>query len=66
MSRSLECPRCHVDVEISGSGWQSRSCPHCGAPMVLASRPAQVLVRRYLNRDRPAPLGASPPQERRG
>ncbi len=60
MSQTFECPRCHSDVETSGSGWQSRSCAQCGAPMVLASRPAQILVRRYLNRDRPAPLGAPP------
>lgn len=65
MSQSLECPRCHCHVETSGSGWQSRSCSRCGAPLLLASAPAQVLVRRYLSRDRVAPLGAMPPSERR-
>jgi len=62
MSQSLECPRCHSHTEASGSGWQSRSCPHCGAPLVLAAGPAETLVRRYLYRDRPAPVGAPPPK----
>ncbi len=66
MSQSLECPRCHCRAEASGSGWPSRSCPHCGSPLVLASAPAQILVRRYLNRDRPAPMGTPPPSGRRG
>lgn len=66
MSQTLECPRCHSHVENGGSGWQSRSCSHCGAPLVLASAPAQRLVRRYFNRDRPARLGAPPPGGRRG
>jgi len=66
MSQALACPRCHCHVETSGSGWPSRSCPNCGAPLVLASVPAQILVRRYLNRDRPASMGAPSPFGRRG
>lgn len=57
MSQTLECPRCQCHVKTKGSGWQSRSCPHCGSPLLLASAPAQKLVRRYLNRDRLAPMG---------
>jgi hypothetical protein len=64
MSRSLECPRCRCRAETSGSGWKSRSCPHCGAPMLLAGTPTEALVRQYLYRDRPAPLGAPPSQGR--
>ena len=48
----LECPRCHCQAETLGSGWQSRSCPSCGAPLVLASGPVETLVRNYLYRDR--------------
>jgi len=66
MGQTLECPRCHCRVEVKGSGWQSRSCSHCGAPLVLAAGPAQMLVRRYLFRDRPASMGARPPRGRRG
>lgn len=65
MSQILECPRCHHQPETSGSGWANRSCPKCGAPLVLASRTVEHLVRRYLHRDRPAAMGA-PPWERRG
>jgi len=64
MSQTLECPRCQCHVESSGSGWQSRSCPHCGAPLLLASAPAQKLVRRYLQSDRLAPM--VPPPRGRG
>lgn len=60
MSQSLECPRCHFRAETHGSGWQSRSCSACGSPLVLAAGPAEALVRKYLYRERPAPLGASP------
>ncbi len=66
MSQALECPRCKCPVESEGSGWQSRSCPHCGSPLLLASAPAQKLVRRYLSSDRLAPTGAPPPPGRRG
>lgn len=65
MSRSLECPRCRCHVESSGSGWQSRACPRCGAPLLLASVPAQKLVRRYLTSDRLAPMDALSPRGRR-
>ena len=66
MSQSLECPHCHLRTESRGSGWESRSCPSCGAPMVLATTPAEALVRRYLYSDLLAPLGAPPPPGRRG
>jgi len=66
MSQSLECPRCHLRTESRGGGWQSRSCPSCGAPMVLAAAPAEALVREYLYSDLLARMGAPPPQGRRG
>ncbi|HEU5254240.1 MAG TPA: hypothetical protein VFU16_13045 [Solirubrobacterales bacterium] len=66
MSQPLECPRCHRQDETRGSGWQSRSCRHCGAPLVLASGPVETLVRSYLYRDRPAPIGVEPPRGRKG
>jgi hypothetical protein len=66
MSQSLECPHCHRRSETRASGWSSRSCPHCGAPMVLAAAPAESLVRKYLYGDQLAPLGAPPPGGRRG
>jgi len=66
MSQPLECPRCHIHTDARGSGWQSRSCPACGNPLVLAAGPAEELVRKYLYRERPAPLGAPPPGGRRG
>ena len=66
MSQPLECPRCHSQADVRGSGWGSRSCPVCGSPLVLATGPAEALVRKYLYRERPAPLGAPPPGERRG
>lgn len=62
MSRSLECPRCHLRCETRSSGWQSRSCPSCGAPLVLAAVPAERLVRKYLYGDRLATLGSLPPK----
>lgn len=55
MTEPLECPRCHRRAESRGGGWPSRSCPACGAPMVLAPGSAQVLVRRYMHGDRLAP-----------
>jgi len=55
MTASLECPRCHRRAEPRGGGWPNRSCTKCGAPMVLAPGPAEVLVRRYLHSDRLAP-----------
>jgi predicted amidophosphoribosyltransferase len=61
MSQSLECPRCHLRCETRGSGWQSRSCKNCGAPLVLAAVPAERLVRKYLYGDRLAALGSLPP-----
>jgi len=64
MSRILECPRCHHLPETGGSGWPNRSCPNCGAPLVLASRTVEHLVRRYLQGDRPAVMGAPPPRGR--
>jgi len=66
MSQPLECPRCHFHTEVRGSGWQSRSCPACGNPLVLAAGPAEELVRKYLYRERPGRLGAPPPGGRRG
>jgi len=60
MSQSLECPRCHLRAHRRGSGWQGRSCPACGVPLVLAAGPAEELVRKYLYRERPPPLGAPP------
>jgi len=65
MRQTLECPRCQRQVESSGSGWPSRSCPRCGGPLLLASAPAQKLVRRYLTSDRLASIGA-PPRGGRG
>lgn len=65
MSHSLACPRCHLRTESRGGGWESRSCPNCGAPLVIAAVPAEDLVRRYLHSDRLAPLGAPPPPGRR-
>lgn len=56
MTAPLECPRCHRRAEARGTGWPNRSCPECGAPMILAPAPAQALVRRYLHSDRLAPL----------
>ena len=55
MTRLLECPRCHRRAESRGGGWQSRACPECGAPMVLAHDPAELLIRRYMHGDRLAP-----------
>ncbi len=55
MTDPLECPRCHRRAEQRGGGWPARSCPECGAPMILAPAPAQALVRRYLHGDRLAP-----------
>jgi hypothetical protein len=66
MSQPLECPRCHFHTDVRGSGWQARSCPDCGNPLVLAAGPAEELVRKYLYRERPARLGAPPPGGRRG
>ena len=65
MGQSLECPRCHARTEVRHGGWQSRSCPTCGAPMILAAAPAEALVRRYLHGDRLAQLDV-PPTELRG
>lgn len=56
MTAPLECPRSHRRAESRGGGWPSRSCPECGAPMVLAPGSAQALVRRYMHGDRLAPL----------
>ena len=66
MSQPLECPRCHSQVDAHGSGWAKRTCPACGSPLVLAAGPAEALVRRYLYRERPGPLGTPPPSGRRG
>lgn len=66
MSQSLECPHCHARAEAHGTGWSARSCPVCGAPMVLAAAPTEALVRRYLYGDRLADMEAIPPKERRG
>lgn len=65
MSQSLECPRCHLRADRRDSGWRSRSCPACGIPLVLAAGPAEELVRKYLYRERPAPLSTLPPGGRR-
>ena len=64
MSQSLECPRCLARSEIRDAGWQSRSCPVCGSPMILGAAPAEALVRRYLHGDRLTRLSA-PSVERR-
>ncbi|HXQ88648.1 MAG TPA: hypothetical protein VN733_03325 [Solirubrobacterales bacterium] len=55
MTEPLECPRCHRRAQTRGGGWPSRSCPACGAPMILAREQAQALVRRYMHGDRLAP-----------
>ena len=64
MSQSLECPRCHSTSNVRRGGWQSRSCPVCGSPMILGAAPAEALVRRYLHGDRLTQLSA-PSVERR-
>lgn len=65
MSQSLECPRCRWrGVSDRAGGWSSRSCPDCGALLVLASAPAESLVRDYLHGRRLPPRRAeqaSPP-----
>jgi hypothetical protein len=67
MSESLECPRCHLQSEPGRrAGWRGRSCPGCGAPMVLAATPTEAVVRKYLYGHRLIPLGAPPPLRRRG
>lgn len=63
MSQSLECPHCHLRPQNGrGSGWASRTCPGCGAPMLLAATPAEALVRKYLRQHG----GAPPPQKAAG
>lgn len=53
MSQSLECPRCHHrGVDELRAGWHGRRCSRCGSPMVLASAPAELLVRKYLHGSR--------------
>jgi hypothetical protein len=66
MTQSLECPHCHARTEARRAGWRGRSCAICGAPMILASAPAEAIVRRYLYGDRLADMGALPPKGRRG
>jgi|GEM_PF-1753455 len=67
MNNSLECPRCHLEVESKRqAGWRGRTCPGCGAPMVLGAVPAEAVVRKYLYGTRLVPLGAPSPLRRRG
>jgi len=64
LSQSLECPHCRWRSESTrATGWGSRTCPRCHAPLVLAPGPAESLVRRYMHgrrtlapRLRPPPL----------
>lgn len=61
MNQSLECPRCHLQAEPRRVGWGGRTCPGCGAPMVLGAVPAEAVVRAYLYGHRLLPLAAPSP-----
>jgi hypothetical protein len=67
MSKSLECPRCHLQVDNRvGLGRESRRCRTCGTALVLTSRPSEADVRKYLygHRLTPLPRRARDPTER--
>jgi DNA-directed RNA polymerase subunit RPC12/RpoP len=49
MNQSLECPRCHRQVEDDGpAGNEDRRCPRCRLPLILVAAPAEAIVRGYL------------------
>lgn len=48
MARSLECPRCHLQVEKRAAPGSEPRCPACRTPLVPTSSPREADVRRYL------------------
>jgi hypothetical protein len=56
MSQTLECPRCHLQVENRSMGRTPQQCPACSTPLVQAPTAREADVRKYLYRHHLIPL----------